>query len=89
MENLKPTNISSFYAHTGNSTKIADFGSAKKIVTSECLSPSTPPIPELPNRNKKDNTWLYILGGIVVVCCIAYLVNSANKKDEEKDKKKV
>jgi hypothetical protein len=30
MENLKPTNISSFFAPTGNSTKIADFGSAKK-----------------------------------------------------------
>ncbi len=82
MTKLKPSNIFDYFAPTGNSTKIADFGISKKAIPAETIPTSNLVVPELPDGNKKDNTLLYILGGIVVVCGIAYLVNYANKKDE-------
>jgi hypothetical protein len=82
MTKLKPSNIFDYFAPTGNSTKIADFGISKKAIPVETIPTSNLVVPELPYGNKKDNTLLYIFGGIVVVCGIAYLVNYANKKDE-------
>ena len=82
MTKLKPSNIFDYYAPTGNSTKIADFGISKKAIPAETIPTSNLVIPELPDGNKKDNTLLYIFGGIVAVLGIAYVVNYVYTKKE-------
>ena len=88
MENLKPTNISSFYAPTGKSTKIADFVIAKKTVPTASIAASNTQGPELPKGGKKDNTWIYILASAVIIIGGICYINYKKQKDEEKQKQK-
>lgn len=80
---LKPTNVFQFYAPTGNSMKIADFGITKKTIPTTALVDSNPQSPELPNGSKKDNTWIYILAGAVIIIGGICYINYKKKKDEE------
>ena len=80
---LKPSNIFDFYAPTGNSMKIADFGIAKKTVPTATITASNHQGPELPEGGKKDNTWLYILAGAVIIIGGICYINYKKRKDEE------
>ena len=88
MITLKPTNIFDYYAPTGNSMKIADFGIAKKTVPTATIAASNPQGPELPNSSKKDNTWIYILAGAVIIIGGICYINYRKQKDEEERKQR-
>ncbi len=64
MIKVKPSNITNFFAPTGNSTKIADYGFAKKEISQPPITTASNPLPEMPNGEKKDNTIFYILLGV-------------------------
>ncbi len=83
MIKLKPTNIFDFYAPTGNSMKIADLGIAKKTVPTATIAASNHQGPELPEGDKKDNTWLYIIAGAVIIVGGICYINYKKRKDEE------
>jgi LPXTG-motif cell wall-anchored protein len=84
MTKLKPSNIFDYFAPTGNSTKIADFGISKKAIPVESIPTSNLVVPELPDGSKKNNTWLYILAGAALVIGGIYFINYKKRKDEEK-----
>ena len=88
MIKLKPTNIFDYYAPTGNSMKIADFGIAKKTAPIETIAASNTQGPELPKNGKKDNTWLYILAGAVIIIGGICYIKYKKQKDEEKLKQR-
>ncbi len=84
MLKLKPTNIFDFYAPTGNSMKIADFGTPEKEIvklsnTDSCLNGQ-----EIPEENKNHSIWLYVLGGAVVVAGVFFYLNYKNRQEEDK-----
>ena len=64
MIKIKPSNIFDFYAPTGNSTKIADYGFAKKEFVKPTITTASNPLLEIPIETKKDNTVLYVLFGV-------------------------
>ena len=63
MIKVKPSNISNFFAPTGSSTKIADYGFTKKEFSQPTVKTVSYPLQEIPIETKKDNTVLYILLG--------------------------
>ena len=85
----KPSNITNFYAPTGSSTKIADYGFPKK----EFIQPSTLAVSnsltEIPNGTKKDNTVLYILLGVTaaigIVLYLDYREREIIRKMKQRD----
>lgn len=83
MQKIKPSNIFDFYSPPGNSMKIANFGIAKKTLPTETIVSSNPQGPELPEGGKKDNTWLYILAGAVIIVGGICYINYKKRKDEE------
>lgn len=60
----KPSNITNFFAPTGSSTKIADYGFAKKEFVQPPITAASNPVSVMPNGEKKGNTVLYILLGV-------------------------
>jgi len=90
MIKLKPSNIFDFYAPTGSSTKIADYGFAKKEFIQPPITAESNPLPEMPTRTKKDNTVFYILLGVTaaigIVLYLDYREREKNKKYQEKVK---
>jgi hypothetical protein len=83
MLKIKPSNIFDFYSPPGNSMKIADFGISKKIIPTAAAVASNPQGPELPISGKKDNTWIYILAGAVIIIGGICYINYKKQKDEE------
>ena len=83
MEKLKPTNISSFYAPTGNSMKIADFEISKKTVRTANITVPNPIASEFNKSKKNDNTWLYILTAAAIIIGGLCYMNYNNRKDDE------
>jgi hypothetical protein len=83
MEKIKPSNIFDFYSPPGNTMKIADFGIAKKTVPIVTIAASNPQGPELPTGGKKDNTWIYIIAGAVIIIGGICYINYRKQKDEE------
>lgn len=83
MIKLKPTNIFDYYAPTGNSMRIADFEIAKRTIPTTAVVPSNTQGPELTHSSKKDNTWLYILAGAVIIVGGICYINYKKQKDEE------
>jgi hypothetical protein len=89
MIKVKPSNISNFFAPTGSSTKIADYGFAKKEIIQPPISAASNPLPEMPNGEKKDNTVLYILLGVTaaigIVLYLDYREREMIKKMKQRD----
>ena len=89
MIKIKPSNIFDFYAPTGSSTKIADYGFAKKEIISSPITAASNPLPEMPNGTKKDNTVLYILLGVTaaigIVLYLDYREREMIKKMKQRD----
>lgn len=90
MIKLKPSNIFDFYAPTGSSTKIADYGFAKKEFIQSPITAASDPLPEITIETKKDNTFFYILLGVTatigIVLYLDYREREKNKKYQEKVK---
>lgn len=87
MIKLKPSNIFDYYAPTGNSMKIANFGITKKTIPTTKVDASNNLGSELPNGGKKDNTWIYILAGAVIIIGGICYINYKKRQDEEISKK--
>ena len=89
MIKIKPSNIFDFYAPTGNSTKIADYGFAKKEIIQPPISAASNPLSEMPNGEKKDNTVLYILLGVTaaigIVLYLDYRESEIIRKMKQRD----
>jgi hypothetical protein len=89
MIKVKPSNITNFYAPTGSSTKIADYGFAKKEFTQPPITAASNPLPEMPNGERKDNTVLYILLGVTAAISIVlyfdYREREMIKKMKQRD----
>lgn len=87
MIKLKPSNIFDHYAPTGCVSKIANFGITIKKAATPAIIPSCEILasPSLPNGGKKDYTWVYILGTVIVITgiIIAVKIHSDTKKDKE------
>ncbi len=83
MIKLKPTTIFTQFPPIGNSSKIADFGIQKKAMIPNVTEAVHHMGPELPNSNKKDNTWLYILAGTIIIIGGICYINYKKQKDEE------
>ncbi len=87
MLKLRPLNIFECYAPTGCVSKIANFGTTIKKATIPAIIPSCEIAvsQNLPNGGKKDYTWVYILGTVIVITgiIIAVKIHSETKKDKE------
>lgn len=89
MIRTKPSNITNFFAPTGSSTKIADYGFEKKDFTQPPITATSNPLPEIPIETKKDNTVLYILLGVTaaigIVLYLDYREREMIKKMKQRD----
>jgi hypothetical protein len=89
MIKIKPSNIFDFYAPTGSSTKIADYGFVKKEFVQPPITAASNPLPEMPNGTKKDNTVFYILLGVTaaigIVLYLDYREREMIKKMKQRD----
>lgn len=83
MTKLKPSNIFDYYAPTGNSMKIADFGISKKAIPAETIPTSNLVYPELPDGSKKNYTLLYVLAGAILVIGGIYFINYQKRKVDD------
>ena len=88
MIKVKPSNISNFFAPTGSSTKIADYGFAKKEIIQPPISAASNPLPEMPNGEKKDNTVLYILLGVTAAIGIVLYLDYREREMIKKMKQR-
>lgn len=80
MIKVKPSNISNFFAPTGSSTKIADYGFAKKETISSPITAASNPLLEIPIETKKDNTVLYILLGVTAAIGIVLYLDHRERE---------
>ena len=87
MTKLKPSNIFDYYAPTGKSMKIADFGISKKAIPAETIPTSNLVDPELPEGSKKNNNWLYVIAGAIFVIGGIYFINYQMRKVDDEIKK--
>lgn len=89
MIKIKPSNIFDFYAPTGSSTKIADYGSAKKEISQPTITAASNPLLEIPIETKKDNTVFYILLGVTaaigILLYLDYREREMIKKMKQRD----
>jgi len=85
----KPSNITNFFAPTGSSTKIADYGFAKKEFTQPPITAASNPLPEMPNGGKKGNAVFYILLGVTaaigIVLYLDYREREIIRKIKQRD----
>ena len=100
MIRTKPSNIFDFYAPTGGAPKIADFIS--KASNSAATNPAGQPIiasapttsgsasssTNIPGNSGGDNTWKWVVGGIVVGT-IVYLIYDHYQEKKKNEKKNV
>ena len=89
MIKVKPSNISNFFAPTGSSTKIADYGFSKKEISQPPITAASNPLLEIPIETKKDNTVFYILLGVTaaigIVLYLDYREREMIKKMKQRD----
>ncbi len=88
MIKLKPSNIFDFYAPTGNSSKIADHGFVRKEFHKPQITVPNHAIQEIPGKEKKDNTVLYILIGITVTIGLVLYLDYRDREIIKKIKQK-
>jgi hypothetical protein len=88
MIRTKPSNISNFFAPTGSSTKIADYGFAKKEISQPTVTTVSYPLPEIPIETKKDNTVFYILLGVTAAIGIVLYLDYREREIFKKMKQR-
>lgn len=88
MIKVKPSNITNFFAPTGSSTKIADYGLAKKEFSQPTVTTVSYPLQEIPIETKKDNTVFYILLSVTVAIGILLYIDYREREMIKKMKRK-
>jgi hypothetical protein len=94
MIKLKVPSVFDYYAPTGGGSKIADF-MTKKTVTQPVIkipeqlnivksTANTSCLPNTLNNSKPDNTWMYIVGGIMILA-IGILIHERYKERNERE----
>lgn len=97
MIKLKVPSVFDYYAPTGGGSKIADFMTKKTVTQPDIKIPeqlnivkstaNTSCLPNTLNNSKPDNTWMYVVGGIIILV-IGIIIHEHYKEKNEIEKVK-